>query len=308
MMKKTLAVVLCLLLLSGLESIAQAPELCLCDSLPRRCESFVYMLRVKARKSSPVPVRIFLGNEDTLTMEIPSLADAADGFTAETSWQMHGHEQAAGKFHTGIDAMDGGWTICLRGNVNGVRLSAGGPGEEDSATLPGIYPENLRRIAVRLPENTIIMRRSLRYDSLVPRMQIYEHVAVRARTEELSKSKDHAEGLYTYLDRNIDPKGEAALSRADYLLGVEKHPDIPGAFRIIYLGGGAPGWTPGELKGILSPTLFIDQYDLEWTDHRGHRISEECSAQLSPDGSILTLSFPLLKARLRYSRALSPGK
>lgn len=284
----------------------------LCDSLPERCDSFVYMLRLKARKTSTLPVTIIFGQKDTLHVEVPSLADAADGVKAQSSWELNAAENRPektrkGKFETSIDAVDGGWTICLRGNVKGVRLGAGGPCEEAHTALPRIITENLGTIRVILPDGTGVLNRSLRYDSLVQRKQIYPSESIDGLTARLQSSRDPIEGVYTYLDRNIDPKGAAGLSRTDYILAIEAHPDITDGYRIIYLGGGAPGWPAGQEKGILRPTLFIGHFDLEWTDHRGHLLKEECSAQMSPDNNIVTLNFPHQKARLRFSRALREG-
>ncbi len=55
------------------------------------------------------------------------------------------------------------------------------------------------------------------------------------------------------------------------------------------------------LKGRLKPTIFVGHYDLEWIDSTFAPIDRDIHATIT-DGAILTLSFPLLKTTLRFSR------
>ena len=55
------------------------------------------------------------------------------------------------------------------------------------------------------------------------------------------------------------------------------------------------------LKGRLKPTIFLDHYDLEWVDSTFERMNRDIHAQLT-DGAILSLSFPLLKTTVRFSK------
>ena len=55
------------------------------------------------------------------------------------------------------------------------------------------------------------------------------------------------------------------------------------------------------VKGRLKPTVFIDHYDLEWTDATFETIDRDIHASVT-DNAILTLSFPLLNTTFRFSK------
>lgn len=123
----------------------------------------------------------------------------------------------------------------------------------------------------------------------------------------LSASEDQYEGLWRYLDRDMD------ASRTDlgayYDLATVRRAD--GGYDIIYLGysganemGVARHWRPLQIKGRLAPTIFIGNFDLAWREASGVDVGAEANAQFAPDASILALRFPLLRAQLRFSRAL----
>ena len=103
-------------------------------------------------------------------------------------------------------------------------------------------------------------------------------------------------------DRDTDP-ALASIGGSYELATVPRDDGEPGYF-IIYLGGARPGsqWRPGEVKGILSPTIFSHHYDLVWLDEQGLSMTAEQSATFDASGALLTLSFPLYKATVRFSR------
>ena len=55
------------------------------------------------------------------------------------------------------------------------------------------------------------------------------------------------------------------------------------------------------LKGRLRPGIFENHYSLEWIDAEFEPVTEDIHADIS-QGAILTLSFPLLKTTLRFSK------
>lgn len=55
------------------------------------------------------------------------------------------------------------------------------------------------------------------------------------------------------------------------------------------------------LKGRLRPTIFENHYTLEWIDSEFRTMTEDMHADIE-QGAILTLSFPLLKTTLRFSK------
>lgn len=121
-------------------------------------------------------------------------------------------------------------------------------------------------------------------------------------TEYLAASADPLEGYWRYLDRENNP--QYARPGGRYLLAVVKSGSADGGYDIIYVDGAETfrdQWQPMMLKGRLRPTIFLDHYDLEWTDSTFDTIDRDIHATVT-EKSILTLSFPLLKTTLRFSK------
>lgn len=113
------------------------------------------------------------------------------------------------------------------------------------------------------------------------------------------KNAKNPAGFYRYLDRNNAP--EYLRLGGKYTLALVETAE--GGFDIVYVDGAERNrskWTPGMLKGHLSPTIFTDHYDLTWYDADLNRLDDECSADIE-QGAILTLNFPLLKSSFRFA-------
>lgn len=110
------------------------------------------------------------------------------------------------------------------------------------------------------------------------------------------------QGVWKYLDRDTDSR--MALAGGRYTLAIVKQEDSDG-YDIIYLDGAethADSWQPGMKKGELKPTIFSGHYDLIWYDAAMEPITLDAHASIE-QGAILTLSFPLLKSTLRFSKS-----
>lgn len=113
-------------------------------------------------------------------------------------------------------------------------------------------------------------------------------------------STDPIEGYWDYLDRSLD---ESALRLGGrYRIALIK---TATGYDIIYIAGAevdANLWRPGMLKGKLSPTRFIDSYDLVWYDSEKQPFTADVHASIE-NAVILTLDFPLAGSRLRFVKA-----
>lgn len=112
-------------------------------------------------------------------------------------------------------------------------------------------------------------------------------------------------GVWEFLDRDNDARWARLGGR--YVLGVRPCDNNTGEWDIIYLEGAvtnAGRWKPGMWKGRLSSTPFNNHFNLMWVDAAFEVMSrtDECSATLSDDGSIITLSFPLDRSTIRFYR------
>lgn len=127
----------------------------------------------------------------------------------------------------------------------------------------------------------------------------------RRDEEELHRYLDHStdrhEGVWRYLDRDVD----AGVARAGGEYRLATVSDGDGGYLILYLSGAQVNgdkWKSGMIKGRLKPTIFVDHYDLEWMDAMMEKVSGDASGEINLNLGILTVTMPLEKATLRYSR------
>lgn len=178
-------------------------------------------------------------------------------------------------------------------------IAGGGKGVEDiySVALDDfVFPDG-----VRVWSRGRLTLSSMSVETAVaPRYAFASGWTADLLTARLQASDDAVEGYWQYLDRENDPAYARPGGR--YLLAVVKADD--GCYDIIYVGGAETRrdqWQPMMRKGRLKPTIFLDHYDLEWTDATFETIDRDIHASIT-DKSILTMSFPLLKTTLRFSK------
>lgn len=107
--------------------------------------------------------------------------------------------------------------------------------------------------------------------------------------------------VYVYLDYETETR--RALRGGDYQLGIVA--SGAGGFDLIYLSGAeynADGWISGMVKGHLSPTMFVNHYDLTWTDAGFRTDISGAWGEFLQDNALLVLHFPNEKAVLRFYR------
>lgn len=117
----------------------------------------------------------------------------------------------------------------------------------------------------------------------------------------IAASKDVYESFWTYLDRDTDIT--KAVPGGRYTIATVS--DGHGSYEIIYLEGighETSLWEPFTIKGHLCPTIFADHFNLQWSDIYGRVADKEANAYIELQGTILRLSFPLLKSSIRFSR------
>lgn len=109
------------------------------------------------------------------------------------------------------------------------------------------------------------------------------------------------EGIWKYLDRDTDAR--YCRIGGEYTVAIIADGNNTG-YDIIYIDGAQTArsaWQPGMMKGHLSPTQFLNHYNLLWYDATMNRINTECSATMEQN-TILRLDFPLLKATMRMAK------
>ena len=119
--------------------------------------------------------------------------------------------------------------------------------------------------------------------------------------ERFSRSSDPVEGFWRYFDRQNDPV--YARPGGEYTLALVNN-GMPGEYDIVLVDGArvyADKWRPMMLKGRLRATVFNGHYDLSWIDASFEPMTSDIHATIE-DGALLTLSFPLYKTVIRFSK------
>lgn len=119
--------------------------------------------------------------------------------------------------------------------------------------------------------------------------------------QRITLSDDHNIGLWEYFGKDADPT--KATVGGHYILATVA--DGHGGYDIVYVAGGdlnTGRWQPTAIKGHIRPTIFADDFDLEWIDASGHPVSGDTYARLSPDRSQITFGFPSQSATLKFRR------
>lgn len=122
-----------------------------------------------------------------------------------------------------------------------------------------------------------------------------------ALEEYLANSIDPAEGYWKYLDRDMEDKWLRLGGR--YTLAVVRADD---GYDLIYIDGAQvkkSQWQACMLKGHMTKTQFIGNYDLKWIDATMEPIDEDAYATIE-NGVILTLNFPIYKSQVRFAKTI----
>ena len=123
-----------------------------------------------------------------------------------------------------------------------------------------------------------------------------------ALDEYFAQSTDPIEGYWRYLDRDMQDDWLRLGGR--YTLAVVRSDD---GYDLIYIDGAQVKktmWTPGMLKGHMTPTLFTGNYDLSWIDATMEPIDKDTYATIE-NGIILTLYFPTYKSQVRFAKTIN---
>ncbi len=196
--------------------------------------------------------------------------------------------------------MPTGFSAVLNLDSSGTQLSFGGSVPDISLPI-AFNAEHPGAVGLLRSKSTRVLGNLMIKKSRPPIIQsrFADEDTIRAY---LSASDDINEGLWEYLDRDVD-RERAALG-SEYRLATVSV--AQGVYSIILLG--SPHGVVGHLdvKGTLRATEFIDHYDLEWIASSGQYLDRDTSADFEEGGAVLRLNFPLLSSNVRFRRVLSP--
>lgn len=303
-MTKTAVLLLLALLTLPLDGVAAAVR----DTIGSSVESLDWHLRVEAAKSCRTRCRI-VWNADTAMLNfrycdivIPEAFEQDGTSGIEPSYTL-GHcvagreeESGRGSFRTSYPSGSAAaMSMRLRADGRGARIEAGG------ARADGIIEISFERdkagiIGADLDRDVKILRHSLRaFTGPEPKRPPFASTAEALSL--IAGSTDPREGIWEYLDRDID--ATRCTLGAFYTL-VSLRSDADGCYEIYAID--KSGVKEPQYKGCLIPGIFMNHYDLQWVDARGHLHDTDASATTDENASVLTLSFPLLKSSVRFRR------
>ena len=266
--------------------------------IPRDCADASWGVRINAPGGSSVDIALrrqgkaSAENDYGLPLEVTVSRQAPDRTVCD---------QAAYKITDDINVNIGAWSLTLQKRPHDSSLlcsvgqrtplldiDLGLPSDSaQTITAHSLSPLRLARLSCFVtPTERLSSARFTTADSLL---------------DHLAASADPVEGRWQYLDRDTDPR--LLNTGGDYSLATVTAAD--GSIEIVYLGGSKANtgyWRPMMLKGRLTPTPFVGHYDLVWYDAYGARIDSETSADITADGSIMRLNFPLHGGSLRFRK------
>lgn len=182
-----------------------------------------------------------------------------------------------------------GFTVEIAANRPTARLSFGGKSEVFTTEVPFDFsqPEG---ISVHTGAGATLLRHSLVVRNL-EEPPTFPFADAEALNDYLSDSHDVVEGIWTYLDRDIDV-AQARLGQKYTLATVA---GSRGSYYIVDVDNFV-------VKGMLLPTPFIGHFNLLWYTADGITLSEDTSASLQVDGHVLALKFGTLGATVRFAK------
>lgn len=203
-------------------------------------------------------------------------------------------------FAPGGDMCRDGFSLRLDYGDGGASVAAG-VGQPAFSAVVDFDPQAPGRFMAVGRDGDTVVRRSLVCDVAdVPVFCNFD--SLDSLAEYLASSTDPYEGLWTYYDRDTDPRRAGIGGR--YTVATVASGD---GYDIVYIDGASDDsarWIPLRLKGRMTPATFPGVFDLRWLQPSGRDTGDDCSATL--DGDLLTFQFPYWKATLRLRRVAVP--
>ena len=301
--------ILVLLLVSaGLCAYAARTDSLDLTDVPPGISELNYHLRLKVARNRPLIFDLlwnYFSDKATrcARIEVQPPSEAGTDGRCRCEWRITDGESVIDTGEALFEYSYGGETAfstVLSVDKTGACLNLGSEGPEVHIPVPfaRLIPG---RIGARYPASAKVLTNMLITRSAERQRSTFR--SLDSLTTYLKQSTDALEGVWEYLDRDVDAS-RAAISTG-YRLATVANPQ--GGYDIIYLGpetGGEDGWHALDIKGRMTPTPFIDHFDLSWHTADGLRLTEDTSASYEVGRAVLKFSFPLLKSAVRFRRML----
>ncbi len=285
--------------------LALPPDTLMLDTIPASPDGVMVHLRMAAPKKLSAQWSMILGTPGSegsvqAKVSMPALSSHDDLYTPVVRVDVTTHSDSTEALITSTNFSTDDEFFSLKFVYDGfsARLFGGDEEKKLLAELP-INLDSPTEVILASPSDLLARRISVMYN-VGNTSSRGECPDVEKLGAQLADAKG-IEGYWWYLDRDIDTK-KASIGQK-YRLAIVAAGNK--TYQIVSLDPEAAkqGFTtPVQVKGWLRPTNFSNNYDMVWYDANGHELNDDNNAQLSDDGSILTLRFPIYKSQIRFAR------
>ena len=259
-------------------------------------DELIYRVGVRRPKGSDLRLNLLWNYVDSTRLrraefDIPATAHDDAITSPRLLWRRGGIDSLVAKGDDALRDPAATFTLSLTASSAGARLRAG------STTLAVDIPVTFDRdstasLGLIASRDVSISEHTIRTVD-APRLRPYP--APTADIERrIAESADPAEGIWVYLDRDTDP-AKANPARVYILATVA---GANGAYTIVDISERAAP----VVKGSMAPLPFDGHYTLIWHAADGRRLDTDNGAVISHAGSVLSLSFPMHSATIRFYR------
>lgn len=290
--------------------------------------SFAVRLRPVSSKRAGYTIAMTDGDCDTLRLKLTPV-DGDDPLRDEEGTHFavsrNGEPVASLSLPRKRFDLSGGNIGTLRIDRRGTTLTVSGGVDMDVRPIADLppYDADVREISITPDGKSEIEIERAQLSAFVPAENLLTTgLTAEAVTDIAEEAPDAVCGVWTILDFDLDdvymrPGGDYRLavvplqSLGGHLPAELRGVSSPaGSYAIIYLdGAGADAWrwTPGMLKGLLTPTPLNGTWRLKWYDSAGKAVGSDVvpsisTATLQDGGTMLNISFPERYSYIRLVR------
>lgn len=163
------------------------------------------------------------------------------------------------------------------------------------------YPANAQYGIIAGPASKLAIERIVLKKQPIMKYQLSTNWTLQTLKQHFDKSEDAYEGFWTFFDKDLDESKLKTGGR--YTVALVRNGN---GYDIIYVSGALVNrheWTCGMLKGHISATQFIDNYNLTWYDAMMRPFSNDVYATIE-NYTLLSLHFTAQGSRIRFAKSL----
>lgn len=281
------ALIVCILSLVALATRGDAPKQI------ARLTGDAEEMRLHVRTSNAEFSVLFVNDTaDSLLLRAKNVQKGDGTYSWLSTVYIDGNSSIPAKIDVAHESAD--FSLCVTQDAGGVRIDAG----DGTRIFDGLASFNATKdtkISVYpTPKEADIVDFAVRYK---PQREKCRFTSIDQLYDHVTASTDSLEDIWQWLDCQTD--APAVVSGGRYRIATVRNDN---GYDIVYIDGATIGsWQALDVKGHLTPTDFVNHYDVTWCDSKGCDVGEGVYASLDADG-ILTVTFTPRRSELRFTR------